>query len=822
MTEFCTIARATQLPHARVVADGLALHHPGSRLHVLVLDGRAALAGDEPFELVDMPLGEAQPLRHAERWADLTLVLRPRLVLHLLEHLDAPAIYLDVCADLLDPLAPILAALGHGHAAVVPRVQGDLPDDGLRPTQQDLRRAGRMSGALLAAPPTPGAKAFLTWWAGHLDETVKALPAQPGAAEEPYPAAELSRWLDLAPSTSGDIEVVDDPACAASYWNLHEFDFSERPRLLDFEGFDPERPYVLSPNADRVLVSDNPALGELCESYAERLVARGWGDLRRRDMVGRELPNGMTFDDRLSHLHEEAMVDGAELGDVFTAEGAERFVEWMRSPAPRGGQVGITRYVGRVYRERVDVMEAYPDLEGADAVGLAGWAWVYGRHEMSIPREFLPPPPEGIDVGPEEEEQEAPPPSVNVSGYLGRTLGLGQAARAYVTAVEAAGLPLSTTSVDPELPVDKSSLGRGDGYGTIEFADVVHPGDARFNIICVNADELPRFAAQVGEEFFRDRFSIGVWAWETDYIPDRWKGAFELLDEIWVYSRYVAENLARVAPQPVIAIPPPVTAPDPGGATVNLVPDDGFLFLFMFDFFSTVQRKNPVGLVRAFMKAFEPGEGPRLLVKTIHGRYRSARLEELRWAARGRPDIHIVDLSLPPDERDALLASCDCYVSLHRSEGFGLPLAECMALGKPVIATGFSGNTDFMTVGNSYLVDYGMTHVGADAEIYPAEGTWAEPDLDHAAEVMRHVWENQDEARARGERARREIEANYSPAAVGALVEDRLRRLDRPQPPEPEPGPVRRYSSLIKPKNGLASRLRVATARSGRRTSRGR
>src|SRR5207249_3990322 len=123
-------------------------------------------------------------------------------------------------------------------------------------------------------------------------------------------------------------------------------------------------------------------------------------------------------------------------------------------------------------------------------------------------------------------------------------------------------------------------------------------------------------------------------------------------------------------------------------------------FLFMFDFFSTVQRKNPVGLIEAFCRAFEPGEGPQLVLKTINGIRRPHALEEVLWAARGRPDIHVLDRSLTARERDALVTSCNCYVSLHRSEGFGLPLAECMALGKPVIGTAFSGMTDFMTEAN--------------------------------------------------------------------------------------------------------------------------
>jgi glycosyltransferase involved in cell wall biosynthesis len=317
-----------------------------------------------------------------------------------------------------------------------------------------------------------------------------------------------------------------------------------------------------------------------------------------------------------------------------------------------------------------------------------------------------------------------------------------------------------------------------EGYAQVEFTDVEGAATAGFNLVCINADELPAFAKTVGDGFF-EHPTIGVWGWETDHVPERWRDSFGLLDEIWVYSEYVAENLGRAAPIPVHRVPPPVSPPDATGVELDLGIPDGFRFLFMFDFFSTIQRKNPVGLVEAFSTAFAPGEGPQLVIKTINGVHRPHALEEVLWAARGRPDVHVVDRSLSARERDALVAGCDCYVSLHRSEGFGLTLAECMSLGKPVIGTSFSATTDFMTPENSYPVGHEMTRVGADCEIYPAAGTWAEPDTGEAARLMRQVVTEPDEAARRGETARRDIEALYSPAAVGGIIRARLAEITK-------------------------------------------
>lgn len=366
---------------------------------------------------------------------------------------------------------------------------------------------------------------------------------------------------------------------------------------------------------------------------------------------------------------------------------------------------------------------------------------------------------------------------VNVVGYLRGGLGLGQAARLYVEALNAAGVPVRTTTVDVPIKELVGADGTRTQIKTMDYADLHTDDELPFNLICVNAPELPAFHKQLGDEFFAGRYTIGVWAWEVDAVPRSWDPAFGLVDEIWVYSHYTQEILSRVSPVPVVRVPLPIIAPPPGGDLTALNLPDGFTFLFLFDFFSTLQRKNPLGLVEAFTRAFAPGEGPQLVLKSHNGDFKPERLAALQEAAAARPDIHIVDQFLSSEDMAALMRRADCYVSLHRAEGFGLTLGETMALGRPVIATGYSANLDFMTPENSYLVRHTEVEVGPDGENYPAKGTWAEPDLEHAAQLMREVWEHQDEARARGERAQREIAETFSLDAVGEIARLRLKRL---------------------------------------------
>ena len=391
--------------------------------------------------------------------------------------------------------------------------------------------------------------------------------------------------------------------------------------------------------------------------------------------------------------------------------------------------------------------------------------------------------------------------AVNVAGFLRGGLGLGEAARLYVAALCAGGVPVQTTSVQVPLPALPEAVRK-----EVQFEELTASVDPRFNVVCVNAPELPRFYHDVGPGFFEGKHTIGVWAWETDAVPAEWDWAYSVVDEIWTYSDYVVEVLRARSPVPVVRVPLPVTAPELSAPAPDLGLPDRFTFLFLFDFYSTVQRKNPEGLIEAFKRAFRPGEGPQLLVKSFNGDYKPERLEQVLHAAAEHPDVRVVDRYVSRPEKDALVASCDCYVSLHRSEGFGLPLAEAMALGKPVIATGYSGNTDFMTEDNSWPVRHRLTEVGPDGENYPPDGHWAEPDLEHAAECMREVWEDVRLREAKAERARRDVAEQLSFERVGAIARARLERVSDsgapprrpPPPPPPELGwePIRHAQGI--------------------------
>jgi glycosyltransferase involved in cell wall biosynthesis len=166
------------------------------------------------------------------------------------------------------------------------------------------------------------------------------------------------------------------------------------------------------------------------------------------------------------------------------------------------------------------------------------------------------------------------------------------------------------------------------------------------------------------------------------------------------------------------------------------------------------------------------------VIKSINGDRNLRDLEKLRYAAAGRPDIIIIDGYLTHDRKDAMMAICDCYVSLHRSEGFGLTMAEAMSIAKPVIATRYGGNLEFMSETNSFLCGFRMCRVGEGNEPYPEETEWSDPDIVEAASIMRHVYENPVEASARGKRAQADVAAHHSTIACARFLTERFARIE--------------------------------------------
>jgi glycosyltransferase involved in cell wall biosynthesis len=360
---------------------------------------------------------------------------------------------------------------------------------------------------------------------------------------------------------------------------------------------------------------------------------------------------------------------------------------------------------------------------------------------------------------------------VNMIGYAHGAFGMGEHVRMSARALSLWTNKFSIIDVDsyaharqPELDIS-DWVARTERYAT--------------NIFHVNADVLAGTMTTIGPSQGADRYNIGYWAWELSLIPEAWRPSIDFVDEIWAPSRFIQDAFQAATDKAVIYMPLCVDLTfDSWHRRSHFgLPDGKFLFLYYFDSYSYFQRKNPFAALRAFKEAFPNRSDVGLVIKTQNANAHSPEWLELLEMTNGDPRIHILNRVMSKSEVMSLQAECDCFVSLHRSEGFGRGPAEALWLGKPVICTAYSGNMDFTTSENSLLVDYELIPVQATEYPFHRKQVWAQPDELHAARQMLRLVVEAGLARTLGRNGAALMRDEFSPKAIGKRYADRLRQL---------------------------------------------
>ena len=368
------------------------------------------------------------------------------------------------------------------------------------------------------------------------------------------------------------------------------------------------------------------------------------------------------------------------------------------------------------------------------------------------------------------------PTGVNLVAYIRADMGLGTAARGMAAALEAAEIPFNVINL--EYGNEGSHTDRSWSHKEVARSDY------DMTIVCVNPDNSFNLRTLVSPEILGDRYVIANWYWELPEMPDQWLAEFDYADEVWAASNFIREAIEKKSPAPVVRVPPVVqTSRGRRLSRSELgLPEKRFLFLAMLDMRSVPERKNPLGVVRAFKRAFSATDDDvGLVLKTLNNtdltqpvmQGLQAEIDDLDQ----QHNVFVIDRLLTRDELTSLLDACDCFVSLHRSEGFGLPPAEAMSLGKPAIMTNWSGNIDYMTSDNCVAIDYQLVRLDCDYGPYKADQVWAEPDLEQAAHWMKKFVAEPELAKQIGLRGQQTIQSQFSPEAVGRIIRARLQEI---------------------------------------------
>ncbi len=361
------------------------------------------------------------------------------------------------------------------------------------------------------------------------------------------------------------------------------------------------------------------------------------------------------------------------------------------------------------------------------------------------------------------------PAGVNLIGHIRGDFGLGESCRIVASLLKEVEIPFSIFNIPLNGPAKEEDM------TWVDYEQKTAPYS--INLVHLNPNEL---FGVVGKGLLKSRYNIGFWLWEVPEFPSEWSYAFELMDEIWTPADFVTQAIQKCTQKRVYTMPYGFRTPPTKDACTRRyfgLPNDQFLFLVSYDGNSVSERKNPLGAVRAYCKAFSGAEKDvGIVVKATH-----AREEELKKIIEllDGYNVYILTDSFDKAEFNSLIKSVDVYVSLHRAEGFGLVMAEAMLLGTPVIATAWSANMEFMNEDVACLVPAEIVALDEECAPYHKGDHWAQPDEMQAAKWMRKLYVNRTFGMELAEKAQRHMEENLTLQSAGKRMQERIEQIEK-------------------------------------------
>jgi glycosyltransferase involved in cell wall biosynthesis len=832
---FFTIASRNYLAYALTLMQSIAEHHPDAPRYLILADrddGDPTFATAPfttiPVEALALPDFDAFAFRYDIM--EFNTAIKPYAFAHVRRlHPRSSIVYLDPDVLVVQPLIEVEAAFADGALAVLtPHLLAPIDDD-RHPGEREIMSSGIYNCGFVAIGPHAEADRLIAWWAHRLEF---------GASNDV--AAGLftdQKWMDLVPGLFPDVRILRDEGYNLAYWNLSQRPLSrragawyaaERPlAFVHFSGVDVDRPTQFSKHQNR---HDQTTIGELLplyQHYLDRLAGNGQAQHRVKPYAFGRFADGEPICAPVRIVYRNYFDKGKVQAQRHPFSMDRSLYDLPCDELPMRADAPVTRVMFAVWKMRADLQRAFDIRQAEGRKAFAGWFANYAARETGIPERHLSHARRALaaaklDVAQDPPRETAPPveapkpradsfflklidwtcrfrfivrlyalipeqarfgirrwleyfaakqerTGINLVGYAHGEFGVAEILRRYAHTLQGSRVPFVVRNFD----VGIASRQCDDSVREFLAQECRH----EVNLFCINADQMPVARKHLGDAVFAGRYNIGVWFWELEKFPEQWRGATELVDEIWVTSPFVRDAIAASTSKPVHIVPVALRVDLPRRYSRGEfgLRDDVFLCLVSFDFNSFLTRKNAQGAIAAFVRAFADGRrNVSLLIKTINGERHPEELRKLTDAASRDDRIEVRDGFLDRTGMWALQACSDCYISLHRSEGLGLGMAECMLLGKPVVATAYSGNLAFMNADNSCLVGYSLVPV--EEGQYPAwQGQrWAEPEIDEAARHLRRLADDPAYARRIGKRAQASVRNTLSVSASLAAIKARL------------------------------------------------
>ena len=750
----CTIVATNYLAQAMGLEETVARWHPEASMVTLIADDPSSSRPDGRMSVgaLRLPEGELTKMAAIYDVMEFSTALKPWLLSHLLDEGFDQVWYIDPDIRLFAPLAPVRWSLRDHAVALTPHALTPYPRDTMGPSEGGIRQAGIYNLGFIGV--TPRAKEFLGWWGDRLltDAIVD------------FNAALFTdqRWVDFAPAIT-DVAVLDAPGLNVAYWNLHERIIEKNPDgsylvnreplfFFHFSGFSTRTPMQLTRHAGenpRVSVHHYQALPEIVANYAKDLDAHDFSVRMNTPYQWGMSAGGVPLDRMIRKAYRNAVLSTSHSSppNPFAPEETEAFEEWVTICLGPYWRL-VPTFLRDLWVRSQWTQEVWAVPCGTDAAEFLKWA----ATSPEVPTNVQELCTQGLGLL-DKSAMALSPRGINFVGYFHAGIGLGEASRRTASALLGTGLPFHFVGESANLISGQGSF-RSPVHTSLRYAH---------SIVAVNADAAPWVAQRHGIRREPGRRNVGIWFWELEQFPTEYASSFSYFDEIWTASTFMQRAIAAVSPIPVhqtiMEIPLVEKAHLPNRQAVGF--DDRFTYFFTYDANSIFRRKNPLAVIAAYRDAFTGGGDTRLVIRVMHSTRHPEDFAQLLAATEGRADIDIIGATRSLEIANAEIAQADCFVSLHRSEGLGLNVAMAASAGTPIIATNYSGPTDFLIPESAWLTKYRMAKVGDGASPYSPRALWAEPDHDHAVANFRDVF-NAGDRQERATVGREFLRENFS------------------------------------------------------------
>ena len=780
-----TICSGNYFPYARILFSSLKKYHPEASLFLCLTD---TLQPGIELKVPEVEVVPAESLDilnfndFAFRYdiMEFNRSVKPFIMQWLIEVKGfEEVVYLDPDIELFAPITPVFDAMAEGANFVLtpyitePAESGRFPDDiGIMTAFGGERLTGIYNLGFIGVKNSFDGISFLHWWGRCLQ--FRCLKQQEGLVLD-------RKFVDLLPAFHDRVTILRDRTLNVAYWNLNHreltlhrdtWSIEGKPlRFFHFSGVDVSQPHRLSKHTTRFNGNLPPALQEIVTHYIDRLVQFGYGVELAPDYGYGKFNCGIEIANIIRRCYRER--SRPWLDNPF-----ETFLDYLNRPsieALHSSPWLVTNLMYYVWSQRLDNRRAFNLQTESDRLNYCKWFILNAAIEYKLDSYFIIPVVENIS---EHYSRQISVTNLGkdvcLIGYLKAQTGVGHAGRMVASSLRDAGIKTQGYNVTLNVMAPQTSTAVDDL--------LTSKIDASIQIYNINADRLGVVRGRLKRKTSNGAYKINMPFWELSRFPSAWVKNYQGIDEVWAASRFIQAALQTVLPLPVIWLPPAVTLAQfvPRSRSYFKLPEHTFLFHYNFDFSSFATRKNPQAAIAAYRLAFRNKQvtiPTALVIKTRGYDSKGKALVQLKEFTADEPDIYILNREMTYDETLALMNCCDCYISLHRSEGFGYTPAEAMLLEKPVIATDYSGTKDFINPDTGFPVQSSLIPVRENEYPFWQNQTWAEPEIEHAAWLMRKIITDETPTRAIARRGKAKILNDYSGQATGKRLKKRLEQL---------------------------------------------